>query len=97
MRSLRRRYGRSSSQRPLYFEGSPRRVEILKSDGRYFKPGQFGYVLATETRGGMHCQDTSTPSRAGEPAYLVSKTKDMRGGALWFSADGVRFTRSRSR
>ena len=40
----------------------------------------------------MHWVDKDGSSPRGAIAYLVSKTKDMRGGALWFSEDGVRFT-----
>lgn len=75
----------------------PRRVQILASDSAtraYFKVGQFAYALAVDTGGGMHCVDRGE-SRPGERAYLVSKTKLMRGGALWFSESGIRFTARR--
>ena len=71
----------------------PRRVEILKADtvGGYWKPGQFGYAVGYSTHPGMHTMDKG-PSEAGELSYLVSKSKGKGGGALWFSADGIRFT-----
>ena len=69
------------------------RVQIVRSTGNYFKKGQFGYVVATDKRGGCCLLDRDwAESAPGEPAYMVSKTKDMRGGALWFSGDGIRFT-----
>jgi len=80
---------KSKTHRPI---SPPRRVE-LQGDG-YFKRGQFAYVLAANTHGGMHFsnRDHDWTSKPGEIAYLVSKTKGMRGGALWFSADALRFT-----
>lgn len=73
----------------------PRRVQVLKADsaGGYWKPGQFGYAISYSTHPGMHTLDRG-PTEAGELAYLVAKSKDMRGGALWFSAKGLRFTGS---
>lgn len=69
------------------------RVEILDSGGSsYFKPGQFGYVVGSTTRGGMYTLDRG-PSGEGELTYLVSKRpKEAGGGALWFSAGALRFT-----
>ncbi len=76
----------------------PRRVEILHSRGStYFKPGQFAYVIGWDDRGGFHRIDKGSSSKAGQRVYMVSKTKGARGGALWFSADGIRFTRSASK
>jgi hypothetical protein len=73
-----------------------RRVEILKVDwdspNAYFKPGQFGYVVGQNTSGGMHFVDGHGTSKPGEVALLIAKTREMRGGALWFSLKGVRFT-----
>lgn len=70
----------------------PRRVEILRTDSvGYWKPGQFGYAVAYSTHPGMHTMDKG-PSEPGDLSYLVSKSKDGRGGALWFSAQGLRFT-----
>lgn len=74
-----------------------RRVEIIRVEGAgpnsYFKPGQFGYVVGQNTTGGMHLMDgIGRVSKPGEIALLISKTREMRGGALWFSLDGVRFT-----
>jgi len=69
----------------------PRPVEILASSGVYFKPGQRGYAISWTTHGGMHTQDGGTTA-PGDTAYLVSKSKGMRGGALWFSERGIRFT-----
>lgn len=72
------------------------RVEILKVEGggpnSYFKPGQFGYVVGQNTSGGMQFMDVRRESAPGEIALLIAKTREMRGGALWFSLDGVRFT-----
>ena len=71
----------------------PRRVQILKADSAagYWKPGQFGYAVAYSTHPGMHTLDKG-PSDPDEMSYLVAKSKDLRGGALWFSAQGLRFT-----
>jgi len=81
-------------------EGSkPPRVEILRGTGGknpYFRKGQFGYVVGVNTAGGMHFVDRedASSSEPGEVAFLVSKTADMRGGALWFSAEALRFTKA---
>jgi hypothetical protein len=71
----------------------PKRVQIVKVDtgSGYWKPGQFGYAISYSTYPGMFTMDKG-PSKADELSYLVSKSKGMRGGALWFSADGLRFT-----
>ena len=71
----------------------PKRVQILKVDtgSGYWKPGQFGYAISYSTRPGMFTMDKG-PSEGGEMSYMVSKSKDMRGGALWFSAEALRFT-----
>lgn len=71
----------------------PRRVQITRSDGStgYWKPGQFGYAISYSTHPGMHTLDKG-PTEAGELAYLVSKASHGRGGALWFSAEALRFT-----
>jgi len=71
----------------------PRRVQILKADtvGGYWKPGQFGYAVGYSTHPGMHTMDKG-PSEPGELSYLVSKSKGKGGGALWFSAQALRFT-----
>lgn len=75
----------------------PRRVEILQSGGStYFKPGQMAYALSWDERGGCFALDRKGPSRSGERVFLVSKTKGMRGGGLWFSAAGIRFTKPAS-
>lgn len=83
-------------------EGSgskPPRVEILRGTGGqtpYFRKGQFGYVVGVNTVGGMYFADKggeSSESQPGEVAFLVSKTADMLGGALWFSAEALRFTK----
>lgn len=76
----------------------PKRVQIVADTwGSYFKKGQFAYVIAVNSKGGMHWLDKSEPSKAGQKAYLVSKAKHGRGGALWFSRDGLRFTKRRGR
>lgn len=71
----------------------PRRVQILKADtvSDYWKPGQFGFAVGYSTHPGMHTMD-SGPSDAGALSYLVSKSKGKGGGALWFSAQALRFT-----
>ena len=71
----------------------PRRVQILKADtvGGYWKPGQFGYAVGYSTHPGMHTMDKG-PSEPGALSYLVSKSKGKGGGALWFSAQALRFT-----
>ena len=71
----------------------PKRVQILKADSAagYWKPGQFGYAVAYSTHPGMHTLDKGS-SDPDELSYLVAKSKDRRGGALWFSAQGLRFT-----
>lgn len=84
------------------FKDHPQRVQIV-SIGEptratsYWKPGQFGYVIASTTHGGMHPvnRHDGRGTRTGETAYLVSKAKHGRGGALWFTADALRFTRLR--
>lgn len=69
-----------------------RRVKIVDSGGsNYFKPGQFGYIVSSTRHGGMHTLDAGN-SRPGQLTHLVSKTKSMRGGALWFSEKGVRLS-----
>jgi hypothetical protein len=69
------------------------RVEILNSGGStYFRPGQFGYVVGSTTRGGMATLDQGTSSE-GDLSYLVSKKpKGAGSSALWFSSDALRFT-----
>lgn len=75
---------------------SPRRVRIVRGSGAgYFKPGQFGYAVSYDERGGCYWVDKAGASAPGERAYLVSKTKDMRGCALWFSEGGIQFTARR--
>ena len=70
-----------------------KRVQILKADtpADYWKPGQFGYAVAYSTHPGRHTLDKG-PTKGGELAYLVSKSKDGHTGALWFSAGALRFT-----
>lgn len=73
----------------------PQRVQIVAPDpigARYFKYGQFAYVIGSCDDGGMYWIDKPGHSDKGEIAYLISKTKTMAGGALWISAEGVRFT-----
>lgn len=75
----------------------PPRVEILHGTGGpnpYFKKGSFGYVVGVNTKGGMYLTDTHGQSNPGEAAFLVSKTPTMRGGAVWLSAPGLRFTQA---
>ena len=76
------------------FRDKPIRVQIVKGDGRYIKTGQFAYIISASDEGGAYLSDDlkSRPSKPGEIAYLVSKTKNMVGGALWFSEAAVRPT-----
>jgi hypothetical protein len=95
---LHKRYGRSAGEH--VWRDSPRRVQILRVDGSpggYWKPGQYGYVLARSTSGGSMCVDRYEPggSKPGEPVYLVSKARHGRGGALWFSEAALRFPRGK--
>lgn len=71
----------------------PRRVQIIRADGSggYWKPGQFGYAVSYSTHPERHTLDKG-PTAPGELAYLVSKAPHGRGGALWFSAEALRFT-----
>lgn len=73
----------------------PRRVEILRVEDQrpssYFKVGQFGYARSRQMSGGFATQDAGE-SKAGQAVYAVSKAKDGRGGAVWFTEDGIRFT-----
>jgi hypothetical protein len=72
---------------------APRRVEILAPSGAgYFKKGQYAYVIASNTAGGFHWVDRGGSSEPGQRVYLVTKSKHGRGGALWYSPEGVRFT-----
>jgi hypothetical protein len=68
-----------------------KRVEIVRSDdksGRW-KPGSFGYAISYSTHPGMWTE--SGPSEAGALSYSVSKAKDGKSGATWFSAGALRF------
>ena len=76
-------------------EMEPRRVQIIAPDpigARYFKHGQHAYVIGACDDGGMYWIDKPGHSEKGETAYLISKSKNMAGGALWISAEGIRFT-----
>lgn len=82
-------------QEPVREIKPPRRVQItaeLEGRSGYFKRGQFAYVMAVNNSGGMWWIDKDGDSPRGEDAYLISKSKDARGGALWISKDGFRFT-----
>jgi hypothetical protein len=70
-----------------------KRVEILKSDSSYWKPGQYGYAVGRSTHPGMYTE--KGPSKPGALSYLVSKSKDGHTGASWFSAEALRFTKAR--
>ncbi len=41
----------------------------------------------------MHFFDKSRSSEPGEVAFLVSRTPDGRSGAVWYSHEGIRFTK----
>lgn len=75
-------------------EKSTKRVEILfKTLGDNTRGKRFGYVVGVNTTGGMHFMDQSRASEPGEAAFLVSRTADGRSGALWYSHEGIRFTK----
>lgn len=77
-----------------------RRAQITKEGqigAGYFKPGQFVYVIAETTEPGMYVIDREGCSLRGEVTYLVSKTKEMRGGALYVSGLSIRFTQKRQK
>ena len=69
---------------------SPRRVEILKSSGSYFRPGQFGYALSRNVSGERTLDEGDLEE--GDPSYYVSKTPGGEDGGEWFSSRGIRFT-----
>lgn len=73
----------------------PRRVKILRVEDQrpssYFKVGQFGYARVRHTTGGFATRDAGE-SKPGQAVYAVSKAKDGRGGAVWFTEDGIRIT-----
>lgn len=72
---------------------TPTRVKIVNgSPTGYFKPGQYAYILSESNRGGLYAVDIDGTTQPGEMAYLVSKTKGMVGGALWFTEAGVKIT-----
>ena len=67
-----------------------KRVEIIRSDDKLrWKPGSMGYAISYSTYPGMYTE--SGPSKAGDLSYAVSKSKDGKSGATWFSADALRF------
>ena len=71
-----------------------KRVEILfKTRGDNTRGKRFGHVVGVNTTGGMHFFDQSRPSEPGEVAFLVSGTPDGRSGAVWYSHEGIRFTK----
>lgn len=74
---------------------SNKRVEIVfKTFGDNTKGKRFGYVVGVNTTGGMHFFDQSRTSAPGEVAFLVSRTPDGRSGAIWYSHEGLRFTKA---
>lgn len=71
----------------------PARVEILKvTFGGRWKSGQYGYAHSFTARGGVSPTDRIGDTGPGEIAFLVSKSKDGRGGGSWFTRSGLRFT-----
>lgn len=94
-RALRRRYGRAANAK-FGSVDPPRRVQVIHVDGSpggYWKSGQYGYVVGWSTSGGSMCVDRYEPggSKPGELVYMVAKSKNGRGGALWFSEAALRF------
>lgn len=70
------------------------RVEVLfKTRGDNTRGKRFGYVVAVNTSGGMHFFDKTRPSEPGEVAFLVSGSSDGHSGAVWYSHEGIRFTK----
>jgi len=70
------------------------RVEILfKTRGDTTRGKRFGYVVGVNTTGGMHLFDQSRASEPGEAAFLVSRSADGKSGAIWYSHQGIRFTK----
>ena len=79
----------------LAMSDKPPRVEILyKTRGDNTRGKRFGYVRTVNTTGGMHFFDKSRESEPGEPAFLVGRTSDGRSGAVWYSHEGIRFTKA---
>ncbi len=73
----------------------PPRVEILfKTFGDNTRGKRFGYVRGVQTGGGMHFFDKGRRSERGEPAFLVSRTSDGHSGSVWYSYEGLRFTKA---
>lgn len=71
-----------------------KRVEVLfKTRGDNTGGQRFGYVVGVNTTGGMHFFDQMRSSEPGEVAFLVSRTPDGRSGAIWYSHEGIRFTK----
>jgi hypothetical protein len=71
-----------------------KRVEILyKTRGDNTRGKRFGYVVGVNTTGGMHFLDQPRASEPGEVAFLVSLTPDGKSGAVWYSYQGIRFTK----
>ena len=71
-----------------------KRVEILyKERGDTTRGKRFGYVVGVNTSGNMRFFDKARSSGPGEVAFLVSSTPDGRSGAIWYSHEGIRFTK----
>lgn len=71
-----------------------KRVEVLfKTRGDNTRGKRFGYVVGVNTTGGMHFFDKAKTSEPGEVAFLVSRTPDGHSGAVWYSHEGIRFTK----
>lgn len=79
----------STQHGPLYGRFStPRRVQIVRLlerfPGDWWKVGQFGYAIAWD-------------DRTGQLKYLVSKAPHGRGGAVYLTAEEIRFTSRKRR
>jgi len=75
-------------------ETKPRRVQIVAPNpigSGYFKHGQYAYVVGVSNLGGMFQIDKGE-SKKGQTSYLISKSKNAGGGALWISEGAIRFT-----
>jgi hypothetical protein len=77
-----------------------RRVQIIAKGvigAGYFKTGQYAYIIGATEDGGVYCVDREVAdlSKRGQLCFLIAKTKEARGGALWISAKAVRLTKRR--
>ena len=87
-----------------FSSGTTPRVELLRDHSdKPLSKKKFGYVVGINMLGRRNSGgDLGTyqvytekgQSKMGEIAFLVTAAKHGRGGALWYSADALRFTKS---